>query len=284
MRPSATDSGALAPGPDCWGVWVGLGGRLGMGNSGPGGGAQRERRRGPIAPTLRVWRTCRLEGVPETCSGDSQRSVDYLVDARGFLSLFGRLAPGWALGGHPETSAHPGVEGTRFRATRPLRARDGLARKRYSRVGPGPRAMVRPSLRCIQGWRLPASHYAVGTRYSDGELAGIRSELWGRRCHFTRIRRLRFFPLPLVLTAWSRWSSGLESVGDSQLWPALRFPDRAPATAPPFLAINGPVPGGAGRRAPPGCQRLPDTGQLPAVGVELAVDLVRPGASVVNGT
>ena len=158
-----------------------------------------------------------------------------------------------------------------------------LARKRYSRGGPGPRGMVWLVLRSIQGWRLPALHHAVGPRYSGGGLAGIRSELWGRRCHFTRIRRLKFFPLSLVPTAWSRWSSGLESVGDSQLWPALRFPDRAPATAPPFLAINGPVPEGVGRRAPPGCQRLPDTGQLPAVDVELAVDLVRPGVSVVNG-
>ena len=52
-------------------------------------------------------------------------------------------------------------------------------------------------------------------------------------------------------------------------------------------AISGDQWTGAGRRgrrAPPGCQRLPDTGQLPAVDVELAVDLVRPGVSVVNGT
>ena len=184
----------------------------------------------------------------------------------------------------PKRVPIPSLNGRAFeRPARFGRGMGWLAQKPGFRVGPG-RGRWCGVLRSIQGWRLAALRYAVGTRYSDGELAGIRSELWGRRCHFTRIRRLRFFSLPLVPTAWSRWSSGLESVGDSQLWPALRFPDRAPATAQPFPEINGPAPEGAGRRATPGCQRLPDTGQLPAVGVEPAVDLVRPGASAVNGT
>ena len=257
MRPSATDSGALAPGPDCWGVWVGLGGRLGMGNSGPGGGAQRERRRGPIAPTLRVWRTCRLEGVPETCSGDSQRSVDYLVDARGFLSLFGRLAPGWALGGHPETSAHPGVEGTRFGEAGPLWARDGL-------VG------ARTEFACGTG---PAGDAAAFPELYSGlvaaDLALCRGPQVFRRWvgrHSQRImgKEVSFHPDPAsqVLSPFLG-SNGMVPVvvrlgvrrGLPTVAAALRFPDRAPATAPPFPAINGPVQGGVGRRAPPGCQR-----------------------------
>ena len=54
--------------------------------------------------------------------GDSQRSVEYPANARSILSLFERLGSGWALGGHPETSAHPGAELTRFREAGPLRA------------------------------------------------------------------------------------------------------------------------------------------------------------------
>ena len=61
------------------------------------------------------------------------------VDARSILSLFEHLAMVWALGGHPETSAHPGVEGTRFREACPLWARDGLVgEKTLFACGTGP--------------------------------------------------------------------------------------------------------------------------------------------------
>ena len=114
---------------------------------------------GALGPMLRV-----LADMPAgRCFGDlflrdREGSVYHPVDARGFLSLFEHLAMVWALGGHPETSAHPGVEGTRFRERRDHfgQAMGWLARKRYSRVGPGPRGMVWLVLRSIQGWRLPA--------------------------------------------------------------------------------------------------------------------------------
>ena len=63
--------------------------------------------------------------VPENC----QRSVDHPENARTIVSLRKRLGLGWALGGHPETSAHPGVEWTPFPAAihiNPLRPIDGL--------------------------------------------------------------------------------------------------------------------------------------------------------------
>ena len=61
------------------------------------------------------------------------------VNARSIWSLSKRLGSGWALGGHPETSAHPGVEGTRFRATRPLWSSHGLVgEKTLFACGTGP--------------------------------------------------------------------------------------------------------------------------------------------------
>ena len=61
------------------------------------------------------------------------------ANARSILSLFEHLAMVWALGGHPETSAHPGVEGTRFREASPLWAGDGLVgEKTLFACGTGP--------------------------------------------------------------------------------------------------------------------------------------------------
>ena len=62
------------------------------------------------------------ERVPENC----ERSADYPVNARSIWSLSKRLGSGWALGGHPETSAHPDAEWRSFREAGPLWARDGL--------------------------------------------------------------------------------------------------------------------------------------------------------------
>ena len=98
------------------------------------------------------------------------------VDARSILSLFEHLAMVWALGGHPETSAHPGVEGTRVRATRPLWSSHGLVgEKTLFACGAGPAGDGEASPEEYSGLRLPALHYAVGTRYSDRDMAVIRS-------------------------------------------------------------------------------------------------------------
>ena len=108
---------------------------LGMAKPDPGGVAQRERRRGfwPDAEGA-GWEVFRGP-VPEGREG----SAYHPANARSILSLFEHLAPGWALGGHPETSAHPGVEGTRFGQAGPLRAGDGLVgEKTLFACGTGP--------------------------------------------------------------------------------------------------------------------------------------------------
>ena len=59
--------------------------------------------------------------------------MDHPENARTILSLRKRLGLGWALGGHPETSAHPDVEWTPFPAAihiGPLRPIDGLFSKK----------------------------------------------------------------------------------------------------------------------------------------------------------
>ena len=108
---------------------------LGMAKPDPGGVAQRERRRGfwPDAEGA-GWEVFRGP-VPEGREG----SAYHPANARSILSLFEHLAMVWALGGHPETSAHPGVEGTRFRATRPLWSSHGLVgEKTLFACGAGP--------------------------------------------------------------------------------------------------------------------------------------------------
>ena len=59
-------------------------------------------------------------------SGDGQRSAYHPENARSILPLIERLATGWALGGHPETGAHPGADWTRIREAGPLWTGDGL--------------------------------------------------------------------------------------------------------------------------------------------------------------
>ena len=83
----------------------------------------------------------------------------------------------------PERAPIPSLNGRAFE--RPARFGPGmawLAQRRNSRVGPGLLTMVKLSLRCLQGWRLPALHYAVGPRYSNGELAVIRRRQILARC------------------------------------------------------------------------------------------------------
>ena len=99
---------------------------LGIGNFAPGGVAQWERRRGrgpdaegvadmPDPAPWEVFRKLVLGIAKGLCEYPWRRPrCGATVSARGFLSLFEHLAMVWALGGHPETSAHPGGEWTRF--------------------------------------------------------------------------------------------------------------------------------------------------------------------------
>ena len=109
--------------------------------------------------------------VPEGREG----SADHPANARSILSLGTPFGSGWAPGGHPGTDAHPDAEWARFRAAAHFGQGMGwLAQERNSRVGSGPRAMVRLSMKRIQGWRLPALRYALRPKYSDRDMAGIR--------------------------------------------------------------------------------------------------------------
>ena len=94
------------PGPDGWGVWVGITDRLGMGNSAPAA-VPKGNAAGALGPRLRVWGTYRLEGVPGADTRGLCKAWDHPDNGRSILSLFERLAPRGALGGHPETSAPP---------------------------------------------------------------------------------------------------------------------------------------------------------------------------------
>ena len=178
MGPSATDSGALAP----------RSGRLGGGGLGRwpraacrsvGHGEFRPRRRcptgtppGPMAPMLRVWRTCRLEGVPETDSRGSRKAWDHLENARGIPSRTQCSGSGWALGGHPETSAHPHAEWMRFGEAGPFRAGDGLVgAKTRVPCGTGPAGDGETFPEVYPDWVRYAM--VVHPRYSGGGLAGI---------------------------------------------------------------------------------------------------------------
>ena len=95
--------------------------------------------------------------VPE----NFQRSVDHPENARSILSLRKRLGLGWALGGHPETSAHPGVEWTPFPAAihiGPLRPIDGLFdEKMQLACATGPAGDGEELPRVYSG--LPTFHY-----------------------------------------------------------------------------------------------------------------------------
>ena len=99
------------------------------------------------------------------------------MNARRILFLSKHSVSGWALGGHPETSAHPDVEWTPFPAAiriGPFRPIDGLVSEKCSwRVRPGPRAMVKLFLGCIQDCQ--PSVMAVRSRQSGGDTAGSRN-------------------------------------------------------------------------------------------------------------
>ena len=79
-----------------------------------------------MATMLGVRWTCWLEGVSGGDSRGSRKAWDHLENGRSILSLNQGSGSGWALGGHPETSAHPHGEWTRFGEAGPFRAWDGL--------------------------------------------------------------------------------------------------------------------------------------------------------------
>ena len=135
---------------------------LGKGNFALGGVAQRERRRG---------RGPDAEGVADMLAGRCSGNF-FLGIAKGLWNT--RWMPEascpssniWRWYGRSGVTPKraPIPTGNERAYGRPLRFGQGmgwLARKRYSRVGPGPRAMVWLVLRSIQGWRLPALRYAV---------------------------------------------------------------------------------------------------------------------------
>ena len=128
-----------------------------MAKPGPGGAAQRERRRG-------FWPDA--EGAADMPAGRCFGDL-FLRIGKGLRTT--RRMPGascpssniWRWYGRsgvtPKRAPIPALRGRAFeRPARFGRGMGWLARKRYSRVGPGPRAMVWLALRSIQGWRLPA--------------------------------------------------------------------------------------------------------------------------------
>ena len=148
-----------------------------------GDGGTSPRRRSPLgtppgalAPTLRVWGHAGWKVFRKLVSGDSRRSADYPENARSILSLGKPLGPGWALGGHPETSALPHSEWMRFGEACPFRVGDGLvgAKTQSPRAtGAGGGGEAFPGK--YSDWRPRALRHAVGARYSGGGLAGIRN-------------------------------------------------------------------------------------------------------------
>ena len=135
---------------------------LGTAKPAPGGVAQRERRRG-------FWPDA--EGAADmpagTCFGDLfLRIGKSLRTTRRMPGASCPSAKVWCQYGNsgvtPKRAAIPALRGHAFgRRDHFGQAMGWLARKRYSRVGPGPRGMVWLVLRSIQGWRLPALRYAV---------------------------------------------------------------------------------------------------------------------------
>ena len=164
MRPSATDSGALAPGP-------GWPGSVGWACRSVGHGKFQPRRRcstgtppGALAPTLRVWWTCRLEGVPGTCYRRiAQRPVDLPSDNSPRLPCSGLFERSGVRDGRsgvtPKRVPIPSLNGRAFESAEPASGRGmgWLAQKPGFACEDRARgAMVWLSLRSIQGWRLAA--------------------------------------------------------------------------------------------------------------------------------
>ena len=81
---------------------------------------------GTLAPMFRVWGKRRLGGVSGADTRGSRKAWDHPDNSGSILFRTQCSGSRWAPGGHSVTSAHPGVEGKLFRATRPLLAKDGL--------------------------------------------------------------------------------------------------------------------------------------------------------------
>ena len=93
------------------------------GETGPRRRSPRGTPPGALGPMLMIWGACGLEGVPETCSGDSQRSVEYPEDSRRILSLGKPLGQDGRSGGTPKRA--------------PIPTRNGRALERPARFGRG---------------------------------------------------------------------------------------------------------------------------------------------------
>ena len=94
---------------------------------------------GPWLRCLGVRWTCWLEGVSGGDSRGSRKAWDHLENTRSILSRTQCSGSGWALGGHPETSAHPHAEWMRFGEAGPLWAGDGqVGEKTRFPCGTGP--------------------------------------------------------------------------------------------------------------------------------------------------
>ena len=116
-------SRALVRRPGAVGVWAGDASGLAVVRDGEIG----PRRRSPpgtppgtLAPMFRVWGKRRLGGVSGADTRGSRKAWDHPDNSGSILFRTQCSGSRWAPGGHSVTSAHPGVEGKLFRATRPL--------------------------------------------------------------------------------------------------------------------------------------------------------------------
>ena len=144
---------------------------LGMTHSAPGGVAQRERRRGLW---LRRWGYGGHAGwnvFQELVPENRERSANYPVNARNTFSFSKHSGSGWALGGHPETSAQPDAECTRCRAGRPLWPEDWRP-DRPRRGRPAPAGGVGPASRVAGALRL-----GINFKHPVSSIMGVRENL-----------------------------------------------------------------------------------------------------------
>ena len=197
--------------------------------------------------------------VPEGREG----SAYHPANARSILSLFEHLAMVWALGGHPETSAHPGAELTRLREAGPLWAGDGLVgEKTLFACGTGPAG---DGVACPEEYSGLAA--AGVTPWSC--TPGIPDGIWKvsatanpRRCiNYRRPRALRTTGRPwsrglaLGKFTWLALTSDSSPVGPPNKNPSRFRPERG--LSYPFLPLVKMVPVMRNRLGIP-CS--PDTG------------------------
>ena len=129
---------------------------------------------GALGRTLTVRWTCWLGGVSGGDSRGSRKVWGHPDNGRSILFRTQCSGSRWALGGHPETSAHPHGERPRFREVGTLWAGNGLVgEKTQFACGTGSSDDGKAVPGEYSGARLPALHYVVSPRYSDGESAGI---------------------------------------------------------------------------------------------------------------